>query len=160
MKKPLIFFLLFGIINILLLGGCAKDNHVVLHSVSADHLLIKDGYLKGRGEIVKSKLALALASRVNSVSGVYNISDQMEGWVVDNWYILFSVKTTSGDVYTGFKCTAFSQKYMTDIMFSENLYLVDCGTNNEESGSRFADTEIKIPLREILAQKKSQSNFY
>ena len=155
-KMPLIFFLFFGIINILLFGGCGgskKDNRVVLHSEFADYLLIKDGsvgYLIG-GKISKSQLAVALAKRVSSVSEIYDISDELGGsWINNNWYILFTVRTVSGKVYTGLKCDAYVKDAFV-IKDPPSLQLEDCGTG-EENGVRFGDDFIEIPLKEILVK--------
>ena len=151
MKNCLFSFLLLGIINVLLLGGCGKDNRVVLHSESADHLLIKDGYLTDEGEISKSKLAMAIASAVSSVSEVYDISDELdESWlrIYNKWYILFSVKTTSGQVYTELKCLAFVYSDSSSGLLS----LRNCGSDDVQ----FGDDDMSIPLSQILAQRDGQ----
>ena len=153
MKTLVIFFL--GITNALLLGGCAeskKDNRVVLHSESQDTFSIKDSIFGSFGSldhihISKSKLAVAIANRLSSVSKVYDVSDQLdEGWINDDWSILFSVRTTSDKVYTGFKCDAYADGYREN---DKRLHLRDCRTDDDKGGAKFHD--INIPLDEIIS---------
>ena len=150
MKKLIIFFL-FGIINVFLLGGCGKaDNRVVLHSVSIGDLFsIKKGTDFIEGKISKSKLAAALVSHVSDVSEVYDISDELNKgnrFSFDEWYIFFSIKDTSGRVFTGFRCFARVHELIIGRSVTLTLDLENCAT----SGAEFSDDHIRIPIDEIL----------
>ena len=164
MKQPLIFFLLIGIINVFLTAGCGKDNRVVLHSESEDILVVKfdsDKVFPNSGieeKLDKSKLATALVSRVDSVSKVYNISDQLEeNWIHDKWYIIFSVGTDEG-VFNGVKChagigTEAVRTGFWDKTKKRVLFLLNCGSGSVE----FHNKEISIPLSEIIYKKEGLS---
>ena len=163
MKQPLIFFLLFGIINVLLLAGCGKDNRVVLHSESADTLVVKfdadNIFFPNRGieeKLDKSKLAAAIVNRMDSVSEVHDISDHMgERWIHDNWYIYFSVRTDKG-LFTGIKCQAGLGTERTGFLNrieKKVLFLESCGSDS----AQFHNKAISIPLVEIIYKKEGLS---
>lgn len=149
MKMPLIFFLLLTF----LWGGYVKaDNHTVMHREliddTGDFLLIKDQSLTfgSNDRISKSKLAKVLASRMDSISEVYDISDELdEDWLNDKWYILFSVKTTSGQIHTGFRCLAYVWKRRR----AKFLNLKNCATD-DANGAQFSDDDINIVLHKII----------
>ena len=145
MKRLIIFI---GIINVFLLGGCGKDNRTLLHSESKDIFSVKDSGRFDDINVSKSKLAVALAKRLNSVLEVYDVSDELdEGLLIDDWYILFSVKTDEGKIFTGFRCDAKVDKfYRGEIKY---LFLRDCHTGSDEGGAKFHD--IEIPLDEIIS---------
>ena len=159
--KNTYYFLLLGVINIFLLGGCAKDDRIVLHSESEDILEIKQG--SGTPNILeyyisKSKLAQAIASRVESVSRVFDISDrENSGWFSDKseWYITFSVETTEGEVFNDFECEAYvyMRRTLDNITDpdpnSGSLSLDDC---NNGQGVYLFDSfgSADIPANEVI----------
>ena len=141
-----------------LLGGCGKaDNRVVLHSrVSIGDLFsVKKHSPHTRhivtGKISKLKLAAALVSRLDSVSEVYDISDVLDEsnskWQ-EQWHILFTVKDTSGRVFTGFRCFTYIGGFILGKRESQ-LYLKNCETDDAD-GAEFSDDYIAIPIGEIL----------
>ena len=145
MKRIIIFI---GIINVFLLGGCGKDNRVVLHSESKDIFSVKDSGRFNDINVSKSKLATALAKRLNSVLEVYDVSDELdEGFLNDDWYILFSVQTDKGKIFTGFRCDAKVNRFYEGE--TKYLFLEDCHTDSDEGGAKFHD--IEIPLNEIIS---------
>ena len=160
MKKLIIFFL-FGIINVFFLGGCGKtDNRVVLHSeAEGDLLSIKasnDKTSPSQLQISKPRLSATITSRLDSVSEIYDISDELDErnqfWN-NKWYILFTVKDTSGRVFTGFKCLAYVIRHLESPSGESTAYLSlkGCGTNDGE-GAHFLDSDIRIPLDEVAVR--------
>ena len=159
MSKSILLFFLLGMLNVLLLGGCAKDERVVLSSESADDFLIKharsssgfDKDVEGVAKISKSKLARAIERRVHSVSRVYDISDWLDEDVFlffDYWTISFSIRTISGKVYKEVKCRAIAID--GDYGSCSLLKLSSCGTD-DGGGARFEQRSLEICLREILS---------
>ena len=151
MKRLIIFI---GIINVFLLGGCGKDNRALLHSESEDIFSGKESRLFWWSDdinISKSKLVVALAKRLNSVSEVYDVSSELdEGFLVDDWYILFSVRTDEGKVFSGFRCDAEVGVFLgRNDGRTQYLFLEDCHTYSDEGGAKFHD--IEIPLGEIIS---------
>ena len=153
MKKSI----MFGSIGVLLLlggyGNAKKGSSTGLHT---DYMEIS---IEGGNKVSKSKLAMALVSRMKLISEVYDISEQFE----DDWFIYFSVKTTSGKVYTGFKCHAYVVSEEVSLSFLEGDYtnvkkfleLVGCRTGEMKFHRR--DTVISISLNEVLVQDGNPS---
>ena len=157
-KTVFSFHLLIGIISVLLSGGCAKDNRVVLHSESiGNSFSIKKSepsFNVYRNTINKSKLAVAIAKRVGSISEIYDISDKLdEGWLwSDTWYVFFTAKTNSGKVYEGFRCLAVLEEGLTydgGVPFNRReLVLRNCATDGENV--QLSNHEIRISLASIM----------
>ena len=154
-----------------LTGGCGKDNRTILHSeafqvdknfkpkkkiIRSTYTTIKDvawfvdSDIAFHNLINLSSVARILASRFKDISKIYDVSDELdEEWLNDKWYILFSVETTGGKIYTGFRCLAL----LHDRGLEYNpggplLRLSNCATD-DAGGVELGEESIEIRLKNI-----------
>ena len=130
-----------------LTGGCGKaDNRTVLHSeafqvdenfrpkkkiISSRFIVVKDGKAYA---IDKSRLANTLQQHFNDITRIFDVSDEVDrNWIFSNdWYITFSVETTGGKVYTGFKCLSyvFAKYALATQLRDYGLFVGSCETDD------------------------------
>ena len=119
-------------------GVGKKDGRLVLHSESEESVTIT-------GDVIsKIRLGQAIASQVDSVSEVYDINKTAHWFWGDG--IVFSVKATSGKVYTGLSCSADYDAITEEGNVIVRILFRDCG--NEQV--KFAKT-LKIRVPDVLS---------
>ena len=136
--QNIILFIGLGVIT----ASCGvgkKDDRLVLHSESEEILTMR-GY-----ELSKIRLGSAIASQVDSVSEVYDIN-RISTWGLWDG-ITFSVKATSGIVYTELRCSATYDFVWEKGEMIDHINFGNCG--NEKV--RFIKT-INISIPEVLGK--------
>ena len=142
-----------------LTGGCGKaDNRTVLHSessllsgsIGSEYMMVKHGV---PFHIRKASLAQVIKERFSEIKRVFDIRDESPFLLglIARWYIIFSVETKEGHVYTGFKCTA---KLTSDYHRYHNPYVLelkDCETD-DAGGIRLDESSIRIDISDIYVR--------
>ena len=135
--QNIILFIGLGLIT----ASCGvgkKDGRVVLHSESEEAFLVGDHWLS------KRKLGTAIASQLTSVAVVFHINTDSNVQEADE--IVFSVRTTSGKIYTGLRCAVDYGDFVNQIGY--DIRYVDCGNDKV----RFSKT-ISVALIEVTADR-------